>query len=257
MAVLADPVFDSNDPRVKHYEALNVRPANRQGQTLNRDSFAATRSIELTRERWAMAMGLNPKQTIRLPSTGLSRREAQEIIAAFPPGDGLEALDFKASRAMAMSPDLSHYKILHFATHGLVDTKHPEFSGLLFSMVDVHGAPQIGLLSLSDIYSLDLPVEMVVLSGCETALGKEVKSEGLLGLTRGFMYAGAARVVASLWKVNDSATADLMGRFYRAMEKDHLPAAAALRKAQLEMRSDPRWSAPYYWAGFELQGEWK
>jgi len=156
-----------------------------------------------------------------------------------------------------MSPELARYKVLHFATHGMVDTTHPEFSGLLFSLFDERGAPQIGLLSLEDIYNLDLPVDMVVLSACQTALGKEVKGEGLMGLTRGFMYAGAPRVVASLWKVNDVATASLMGRFYRAMEQDHLPAAAALRRAQLEMQTDKRWAAPYYWAGFELQGEWK
>jgi CHAT domain-containing protein len=139
----------------------------------------------------------------------------------------------------------------------LVDTTHPEFSGLLFSLFDERGTPQIGLLSLEDIYSLNLPVDMVVLSACETALGKEVKGEGVMGLTRGFMYAGASRVVASLWKVNDVATTQLMAGFYRSMEQDHLPVAAALRKAQLEMANDKRWASPYYWAGFELQGDWK
>jgi CHAT domain-containing protein len=257
VAVLADPVFDSQDPRLKH-SANPVQPGSHQlAPPASEGSFAALRSIELTRTRWAKDMGLGTKQAIHFPRLAYSRREAQAIVAAAPSGQSMEALDFDASRALAMSPELAQYKILHFATHGLLDTTHPEFSGLLFSLVDERGAPQIGLLSLEDIYNLDLPVDMVVLSACQTALGKQVKGEGLMGLTQGFMYAGASRVVASLWKVNDVATASLMGRFYRAMEQDHLPAAAALRKAQLEMQSDKRWAAPYYWAGFELQGEWK
>jgi len=168
----------------------------------------------------------------------------------------LEALDFKASRTEAMDPNLAKYRVLHFATHGVLDTRRPEFSGLLFSVVNEHGAPQMGLLSLNDIYSLNLPVDMVVLSACDSALGKELNGEGIVGLTRGFMYAGALRVVASLWKVNDVATAQLMKAFYQAMEKEHLPAASALRKAQLQMQKSREWSAPYYWAAFQLQGEW-
>jgi len=97
----------------------------------------------------------------------------------------------------------------------------------------------------------------VVLSACETGLGKEISGEGLIGLTRGFMYAGASRVVASLWKVSDVATAELMTDFYRAMEKDNLPPAAALRAAQIAMWKQRRWHQPYYWAAFQIQGEWK
>jgi CHAT domain-containing protein len=96
-----------------------------------------------------------------------------------------------------------------------------------------------------------------VLSACQTALGKAIKGEGLVGLARAFMYAGAPRVVASLWQVSDLATAELMKKFYRGMLHDRLPPAAALRAAQLEMSSDPRWASPYYWAGFVLQGDWK
>jgi CHAT domain-containing protein len=97
----------------------------------------------------------------------------------------------------------------------------------------------------------------VVLSACQTALGKEIKGEGLVGLTRGFMYAGAARVVASLWRIDDRATAELMKRFYEAMLKEKLRPAAALRAAQVSMWKDPRWAKPHYWAAFTLQGEWK
>ncbi len=256
VAVLADPVFDSRDPRLTHRDNL-AQSALRPALQTSEESSTALRSIQVIQTRWTTALGLDTKSRVHFSRLPYSRREAQAIIAATPTGQSLAAMDFKASRSMAMSPDLAQYKILHFATHGLVDTTHPEFSGLLFSLFDENGAPQIGLLSLEDIYNLNLPVDMVVLSACETGLGKEVRGEGLIGLTRGFMFAGASRVIASLWKVNDVATASLMGRFYRAMENDHLTPAAALREAQLAMQHDRQWAAPYYWAGFELQGEWK
>ena len=167
------------------------------------------------------------------------------------------SLDFGANRKIATSPALAHYGIIHFATHGLVDSEHPELSGLVFSMVDKDGKPQDGFLQLQDIYNLNLPADLVVLSACETALGKEISGEGLIGLTRGFMYAGASRVVASLWKVSDVATARLMAEFYRAMEKDGMPASAALRVAQIKMLKQERWQDPYFWAAFQIQGEWR
>lgn len=254
LAVLADPVFDASDPRVKR---PRVNTSSTAGVFVSEQSDAASRSIDLTKRRWTRDLGMSRTNIIAFPRLTYSRREAQAIAATVPRGQSLEALDFKASRAEALNPQLAKYKILHFATHGVLDTKHPEFSGLLFSLVDEEGAPQIGLLSLEDVYNLNLPVDLVVLSACETALGKDVNGEGIIGLTRGFMYAGASRVVASLWKVNDVATSQLMVDFYRAMEKDHLAPAAALRQAQLEIRKNPKWAAPYYWAGFQLQGEWK
>ncbi|HEY6249702.1 MAG TPA: CHAT domain-containing protein, partial [Candidatus Angelobacter sp.] len=136
-------------------------------------------------------------------------------------------------------------------------SKNPELSGLVFSLVNERGKPQDGFLSLEDVYNLRLPVELVVLSACDTALGEEISGEGLVGLTRGFMYAGASRVVASLWAVNDAATSELMARFYRAMEVNGMRPAAALRKAQLEMAKQSRWHSPYFWAAFQIQGEWK
>jgi CHAT domain-containing protein len=124
-------------------------------------------------------------------------------------------------------------------------------------MVDRQGGAQDGFLGLQDIYNLNLPVSLVVLSACQTGLGQEIQGEGLVGLTRGFMYAGASRVVASLWKADDAATAELMGRFYKAMEKDGMRPAAALRQAQVQMWKQKRWADPYFWAGFQIQGEWK
>jgi CHAT domain-containing protein len=152
---------------------------------------------------------------------------------------------------------LSQYRFLHFATHGLLNSQQPELSGLVLSLVDEQGQPQDGFLRAHEVYNLKLTADLVVLSACQTALGKEVKGEGLVGLTRGFMYAGAPRVVASLWRVPDRATAELMKRFYRGMLGEGLPPAAALRKAQIEVWQQGRWAAPYYWGAFVLQGEWR
>jgi CHAT domain-containing protein len=124
-------------------------------------------------------------------------------------------------------------------------------------MMNEQGEPQDGFLRFYDIYNLKLNADLVVLSACQTALGKEVQGEGLIGLTRGFMYAGAPRVVASLWRVDDRATAELMKRFYQGMLKEGLRPAAALRAAQVSMLKEKGWSAPNYWAAFTLQGEWR
>ncbi|NET59779.1 MAG: CHAT domain-containing protein [Symploca sp. SIO2E6] len=119
------------------------------------------------------------------------------------------------------------------------------------------GNSQNGFLRLHDVFNLNLPAELVVLSACQTGLGQEVKGEGLVGLTRGFMYAGSQRVLVSLWNVSDTATAEMMKRFYRNMLQEGLSATAALRAAQLEMQQETQWKAPYYWAAFTLQGEWR
>ena len=127
----------------------------------------------------------------------------------------------------------------------------------MLSLVDESGNSQNGYLRLNEVYNLKLPADVVTLSGCETGLGKEVRGEGLVGLTRGFMYAGAARVVVSLWKVDDEATAELMLRFYRGMLREGERPARALRTAQIEMIKQKQWQSPHYWASFVLQGEWK
>jgi CHAT domain-containing protein len=192
-----------------------------------------------------------------LPRLAFSRREADAIVALTPPGQSLEAVGFDASRSTATSRDLAQYRVVHFATHGLSDNRRPEFSGLVLSLVDEQGRPQNGFLDLQDIYNLNLPSELVVLSACETGLGKDIQGEGIVGLTRGFMYAGATRVLASLWNVDDVATKELMEKFYRAMEQEGMRPAAALRTAQIAMLKQQRWRNPYYWATFQIQGEWK
>jgi CHAT domain-containing protein len=247
VAVLADPVFQENDPRVK-------RPPS---QAEPKSDGAAAKGVEppLVAEsvtRSARESGL--ASFARLP---LSRREAEAITSLTPKTERLTALDFRASKPTVAQADLRQYRIVHFATHGLLNSQHPELSGIVLSLVDEQGKSQDGFLRLHEIYNLELGADLVVLSACQTALGKEIKGEGLVGLTRGFMYAGAPRVVASLWKVDDKATAELMKQFYRGMLKEGLRPAAALRAAQVSMWQEQRWHAPYYWAGFVLQGEWK
>jgi CHAT domain-containing protein len=237
VAVFADPVLESNDPRVK--ENKDAR-AGAEEQLASKDLLRSAEELGVKFER--------------LPNT---RREAQAIAAQAGKENELTALDFEASRKTVIGIDLDRYQIIHFATHGILNSRHPELSGIVLSLVDENGKTQDGFVRAHEIYNLKLRAELVVLSACRTALGKEVRGEGLVGLVRGFMYAGAARVVASMWDVRDEATAELMKRFYEGMLKGGKRPAAALREAQVKMWRDARWRAPYYWAGFVLQGEWK
>ncbi|HEY6307368.1 MAG TPA: CHAT domain-containing protein [Candidatus Angelobacter sp.] len=254
VAVLADPVFSTHDGRLA--ASLGLHRPEHSGAPTDGGSAPSSdlRSTSLSDEMLTRSMRDVGLDLSRLPFT---RREAAAIISLVPEGQSVEALDFEATRATATSPELAQYRIVHFATHGLLDSQHPEFSGLVLSLVDQQGKPQSGFLSLEDIYNLNLPAELVVLSACETGLGKEINGEGLIGLTRGFMYAGATRVVASLWSVNDAGTAELMARFYRGVLRDKLPPASALRQAQAQMWKHPRWKSPYYWAAFQIQGDWR
>jgi CHAT domain-containing protein/tetratricopeptide (TPR) repeat protein len=165
--------------------------------------------------------------------------------------------DYSATRERFLSTDLTQYAILHVATHGLFNPKRPEASGLLLTNVGQGEQHLNGFIGLHDIYELRAPVRLVVLSACQTALGKDVRGEGLLGVTRGFMYAGASGVVASLWQVDDEATAELMKVFYENMLQQGMRPSDALRAAQNSIRQQPKWRAPYYWAGFTLQGEYR
>ena len=255
VAVLADPVFDGKDERVQHASTLGTALVGEPAAMLApRHAGMPSSTGPLTRSLREIQRNIG--QGFYLARLPASREEAEAILAVTPSEKGMKALDFEANRGVAMSPVLGQYRIVHIATHGLLNSKHPELSGLVLSMVDKRGNPQDGFLQLQDIYNLRLPVDMVVLSGCETGLGKEISGEGIIGLTRGFMYAGAQRVVASLWSVSDEATAELMARFYQAMERDKLAPAAALRKAQIAMMHQPLWNRPYYWAAFQIQGDW-
>jgi CHAT domain-containing protein/tetratricopeptide (TPR) repeat protein len=245
LAVLADPVFDAGDERVTARMAgvsLEQRRRNRERETPS-DLDMALRDAEI-----------DDGAIVRLPFT---RREANAILPLVPETKRRVALDFDASRALALSDELADYRIIHFATHALLDSTRPEFSGIVLSLVDRNGRDQDGFLAATEVFNLKLRAALVVLSGCRTALGQDVRGEGLVGLTRGFMYAGAPRVVATLWKVDDAATAELMKHFYEGMfgPRKLLP-AAALRQAQRSLANTPRWNAPYYWAAFVLHGEW-
>jgi CHAT domain-containing protein len=243
VAILADPVFSADDPRLKSTTGKATSQTSEQNST--RDLERSMKEIGLTRDGIGLARLL------------FSRREADAIAGCVPVGQAMKVVDFDASRARATDAGLSQFRIIHFATHGLLNNEHPELSGIVLSLVDQDGKPQNGFLRLNEIYNLNLPAELVVLSACQTGLGKEIRGEGLVGLTRGFMYAGAARVMASLWKVDDAATAELMKRVYQKMLGEGQRPAAALRAAQIEMWQQKRWQSPYYWAAFTLQGEWK
>ena len=163
---------------------------------------------------------------------------------------------FNATREAVLGSEPEQYRILHFATHGHVDPQNPSRSALILSLYNRDHSPRNGFLTLKDITWLNLNADLVVLSACDTALGKEVRGEGLISLARGFMVAGAPRVVATLWPVADDTTALLMDHFYKNMLQDGLPPASALRAAQLTMKQHFP-NAPYYWAGFVLIGDWQ
>jgi CHAT domain-containing protein/tetratricopeptide (TPR) repeat protein len=236
LAVVADPVFDAADPRVAAPAAAPVpRPADLRGSA---DGPGGLR---------------------RLPDSG---REAAALLALAPPGRRLAVVGLEASKETVLSGVLRPYRIVHFATHGLIHPRHPELSGLMLSRVDERGRPRDGFLPAYELQRLRLSADLVVLSACRTALGKEIPGEGLIGMTRELMEGGVPRLVVSLWSVEDRSTAELMRRFYRRMLDGRRPGgrlrpAAALREAQLSMRGDPRWSDPYYWAPFIFQGDWR
>jgi CHAT domain-containing protein/predicted negative regulator of RcsB-dependent stress response len=252
VVALADPVFMRNDERVKtarDKEKTNTSKSDSQptlpAQSLDRQLVKATEDTGVASD------GLYIR---RLPGT---RQEAEQIAAMVPGNERRLALDFEASRETATSVELGQYRYVHFSTHGLLDSVHPELSGLVLSLVNERGETQDGFLRAHEIFNLKLSPEVVVLSACQTGMGKNVRGEGLVSLTRGFMYAGAPRVLVSLWAVSDWGTTELMVRFYRGMLKENMRPAAALRAAQISLMNDKRWASPYYWASFTLEGEWR
>ncbi len=258
VAILADPVFRANDPRVTQRRSTlfegNPKHESQDSRTDRKVSDAESRMRDFP-EGAAVARSATESGVINFQRLRFSRSEAEAIATLVTKEQALRAIDFAASKPTALSADLARYRILHIATHGLLNSQHPELSGIVLSLVNERGELEDGFVRLHEIYNLRLNADLVVLSACQTALGKEVKGEGLVGLTRGFMYAGAARVMASLWSVQDRATAELMKRFYQELMIKGQRPAAALRSAQVSMWKEHR--APYYWAAFTLQGEWK
>jgi CHAT domain-containing protein/Flp pilus assembly protein TadD len=241
VAVLADPVFSKNDDRVQNGTQTAVITSLNTGSV---SGESALRSLGRTTRQ------AGPTRLVH------ASEEADAILAATPRGTAMIARGFDASREVAMSSLIGDYKIVHFATHGFLNTDHPELSGIVMTMVNHDGSRTNGFMSLQDIYNLNLSADLVVLSACDTALGKDIRGEGLVGLTHGFMASGAKSVVATLWKVDDRATAVFMATFYEALLKDGLTPVAALRTAKQRVRQEKAWQAPYFWAGFVLQGEY-
>ena len=245
LAAFGDPVFASNYSQFKNSTAGELMAQVKTNET--EPWRRAWRDVDVS------ADSLDPAVIQPLNYTKFELKNLSDIAGS----SSFVARGFAASREMLGNLDLSKYAILHFATHGLLDPERPEHSGFFLSMVDTAGKPQDGFITMQDVYRLQAPVDLVVLSACRTGLGKNVRGEGLIGLTRGFMYAGASSVVASLWKVDDEATSELMKHFYANMLQKGMRPAEALRAAQNTLRQDPQWQSPHFWAGFTLQGEFK
>jgi CHAT domain-containing protein/tetratricopeptide (TPR) repeat protein len=246
VAIFADPVFAPDDPRIDARKDLGPRRSASRLPAIHSGMSHVLRDI-----------GFLKNGELRIPRLEATRNEAAAIVAMVPGGRTLQAIGFGAARSTALSSELGRYRIVHFATHGVSNIETPAMSGILLSMFDDHGKAQDGFLQLQDIYQLHLSADLVVLSACNTALGKRIRGEGIVGIVRAFMHAGAGRVVASLWKVDDEATQALMSRFYREMFESNRSPSAALRSAQLHVWRDTEWQSPFYWAAFVLQGEWQ
>jgi CHAT domain-containing protein len=240
LAVFADPVYEKDDPRFQKIKDANKFSAKTETRGNENVDFLKADS---------------PKNFQRLV---FSRREANQILSLVPnASDKFSALDFAANLTAATSENLQNFRYLHFAAHGIFDAENPQFSGVILSLLNEKGEAENGLLSLQDVYNLHLNSDLVVLSACRTGLGKQVKGEGIVGLTRGFMYAGSRRVAASLWKVQDDATAELMTEFYRNILQNGKKPAEAMRLAQIALIKKTQFSSPFFWAAFVHYGEWK
>jgi CHAT domain-containing protein/tetratricopeptide (TPR) repeat protein len=234
-AVFADPVFQRDDPRVDP----SATPANQ----------AKTTSCA---KRILNEIEPGAEYLFDLRGTHEQAEAAQRYLGK----KVYVAEGFQATLKKLHSLDLTAYRLLQFATHGLMSEKHPELSAVILSLVTKNGAPQDGCLGLAEVNGLKLAADLVVLSSCDSARGKELSSEGIIGLPRSFLRAGARSVIATLWKVDSAATTELMVEFYRHLGRGESP-ALALRNSQLYIRNDPRWSKEYFWAAFVLQGDYR
>lgn len=229
VAIVADPIFEADDPRLQPEEDIGT--------------------------------GSNPLQPASSKRGGTARlpwaaREARLLSSLVEPGELLLLSGFAASRDAILTGALSQAGIVHFATHATIHPDHADLARLALSRFDAEGREQAGFLSLADVYGLEIQADLVVLAACDTALGEDLKGEGSVGLTHGFFAAGARRVVSTLWAVDDRATARLMELFYQGLLRDGLSAGQSLRRAQLVLRQQPGFEKPTYWAAFMLAGDW-
>jgi CHAT domain-containing protein len=247
LLVVADPVFSSNDPRLKGNSAMQGS-AEARGLGLGLESAVSDVAGEQPQS--------SGMQLARLAGT---RIEAEEIAKIARAGGSQSDLwtDLNASEENVRTRDVTKYRVVHIATHGLLDAERPQFTGVVLSLVGNKTGD--GFLRTDEIFNLRLGAPLVMLSACETGLGKEKRGEGVIGLTRAFMYAGAPTVGVSLWSVADKSTADLMTDFYKRLLTSPAPASpsGAMRHAQIAMIAGKKYSAPFYWAPFVLVGEWR
>lgn len=185
----------------------------------------------------------------RLPGT---EDEVRGIARLFPVGRATVYIGVHTTKLAVCTAGLRQYRFIHFATHGQADQQRPELCGLLFPNAD-----QDDLLQTAEVFQLDLTADLVAASACVTGLGRQVDGEGVVGLKRGFLRAGAKSVCVSLWSVADDPTAELMTRFYRHLIVDCLDKAEALRRAKRELIEEGRWTEPFFWAPFVLSGDWR
>ncbi len=234
IAIFADPVFSKTDDRLSSLRRINGTPA-------------------------AAKSGANIASDEHLPRLYGSREEANSIASMVPPELRRQYVGFQADLGNVTSEILSKFRVVHFSTHAISDNVHPELSRLVFALFDSRGKRKPGALLLSDIYNLRLQSDLVTLSSCESGVGKQIEGEGPMSLSRGFLSSGSRAVLTTLWKVDDEATAEFMLRFYRILLQEHRPAVEALHRAQIQMMRHPnqRLRNPYYWAAFELQGDWE
>ena len=238
LAMVVDPVFERDDPRVSSKSAA-------PGQV---GSFGLANAL-----RSALGGDLR-----RLPGSMAEAKRVKSIVEDNLPDSALLiASAFDATRELVRAGNLSDFRVLHFATHGLVDAEDPALVGLVLSLVDPHGRNWDGLLRPRDLYQINLSADLVVLSACKTGLGQEVRGEGIVGLADGFFASGASLLVVSLWEVDDEATSELMAAFYEGLLEERLSPVAALRQARSALKRDPRWQSPAYWSAFVPIGDWQ
>jgi CHAT domain-containing protein/tetratricopeptide (TPR) repeat protein len=255
MLIVADPVFNSADTRAK---GAGSAPNASDTRGLGIQSALT----DVTGQDTSAAAGATKMQGLPLARLAGTRAEAEQI-GKLAKTSGTQAdtwLDLDASEDNIEMRDITKYRVVHIATHGLLNAERPQFTGVVLSLVGNKSGD--GFLRTDEVFNLRLGSPLVMLSACETGLGKEKRGEGVMGLTRAFMYAGAPTVGVSLWSVADRSTAELMADFYKRLlspsaNATGVSASAAMRDAQLAMISGKKYSAPFYWAPFVLVGDWR
>jgi CHAT domain-containing protein len=223
LLLVADPVYQADDPRLG---ALRKSAPNTAAEST-----------------------LDPRAYQRLPYTA---EEAAQISAQFPPADVLELSGLNATRARLLSLDWSKYRFIHIATHGVADAQVPGLSALILGSYDERGDQVDGAVRVADLSLQTLDADVAVLSACDTALGHEVLSEGLVGIGSTMLARGARAVVASLWPVSDEIGAHLMTEFYRHLLNESMSPAAALAASMRSVVSRDGSADPALWAAFQV-----